>query len=82
MHHVFVLDGSLSMNLRSGQVLVRRLPARHRQGAGSPGDGFSVLLMRDTPVWIVAEASQDHRQVKRELEDLRAGHGNASVPRC
>ncbi len=44
------------------------------------GDGFSVLLMKDNPVWIVGEVSHDSRKVIREIEQLHASHGNASVP--
>jgi uncharacterized membrane protein len=82
VHHLFVLDASLSMNLRDGN---RTLFERARQLAtqkiesSAPSDGFSVLLLKDNPTWLVGEASQDRRKVLRELETARAGHGNASV---
>src|SRR5205807_2055116 len=44
------------------------------------GDGFSVLLMKDTAKWVVAEASQDANKVAKEIEGMRLAHGNAAVP--
>ncbi|MBI3412269.1 MAG: VWA domain-containing protein [Planctomycetes bacterium] len=81
-HHVIVLDGSLSMTLKDeGKSLFDR--ARQQAASivkdGLAGDGFSVLLMKDTPVWIVGEASPDARRVIREIEALKPAHGNASV---
>ncbi len=82
-HHILVLDGSLSMNLTGdGKTLfdrARQMALDKVNGAAS-GDGFSVLLMKDNPTWIVGEASPDARKVVREIEQLHAGHGNASVP--
>src|SRR5207237_5545276 len=43
-------------------------------------DGFSVLLMKDSPAWIVGEVAHDARKVSREIEQVQAGHGNASLP--
>jgi hypothetical protein len=82
-HHILVLDGSLSMNLTAdGKSLFDRARqmALDKVKESPSGDGFSVLLMKDSPVWIVGEASHDGRKVVREIEQLRAGHGNASVP--
>src|SRR5438270_115182 len=82
-HHVLVLDGSLSMNLATeGKTLFDRARqmALDKVKEAPAGDGFSVLLMKDNPVWIVGEASHDTRKVIREIEQLRAGHGNGSVP--
>ena len=81
-HHILVLDASLSMNVKEGD---RTLFDRARDEAldivknAQSGDGFSVLLLKDTPVWIVAEASADSRKVRREIEALKAAHGNAAV---
>lgn len=82
MHHVIVLDGSLSMNLSAeGQPLFERARqlalAKIKQSAA--GDGFSVLLMRDNPTWIVGEASHHAGKVIREVEAMRAGHGNSAL---
>src|SRR5437762_648695 len=55
-HHILVLDGSLSMNLASdGKSLFDRARqmAMDRVKEAPAGDGFSVLLMKDNPVWIV-----------------------------
>ncbi|HWY88470.1 MAG TPA: BatA domain-containing protein, partial [Gemmataceae bacterium] len=82
-HHLLVLDGSLSMNLTSdGKSLFdqARQMALDKVRQASAGDGFSVLLMKDNPVWIVGEVSHDSRKVIREIEQLSASHGNASVP--
>lgn len=82
-HHVFVIDGSLSMTTtvdgRSWFDAARDLALRKMDNCPA-GDGFSVLLMKDSPTWIVGETSADARKVKRELESLTPGHGNASVP--
>ncbi|GEM_PF-437712 len=82
IHHVIVLDGSLSMNLTAeGQPLFERARqlalAKIKQAA--TGDGFSVLLMKDNPTWIVGEASQTKAKVIREVEAVRCGHGNAAL---
>src|SRR5207244_4332368 len=82
-HHVVVLDGSLSMNVKDGGKTLFEKARDQALGIvkdGAAGDGFSVLLMKDTPVWIVADASPDARRVMREIESLKAAHGNASVP--
>jgi hypothetical protein len=82
-HHVFVLDGSLSMTTqlegKSWFEAARDLALRKIESC-PPGDGFSIMVMKDSPAWIVGEASADARKVKRELESLTPGHGNASVP--
>lgn len=82
IHHVIVLDGSLSMNLATeGQPLFERARqlalAKIKQCAS--GDGFSVLLLKDNPAWIVSEPSQNSGKVIREVEAVRSGHGNASL---
>jgi hypothetical protein len=81
-HHLFVLDGSLSMTTqvdgKSWFEAARDLALRKMDSCPS-GDGFSILVMKDSPAWIVGEASADARKVKRELESLFPGHGNASV---
>lgn len=82
-HKVVVLDGSLSMNLE-GQAnktsfdKAKTLAADLVRRAQS-GDGFSVVLMKDAPVWVVAEPSQDARAVAAEIELLRPAQGNAAV---
>src|SRR5262249_33798363 len=81
-HHIMVLDGSLSMSLKNnGTTLFDRARQQAMQivEGASVGDGFSILLMKDTPVWIVSEASPDARRVVRELEAVKPAHGNAAV---
>lgn len=82
-HHILVLDGSLSMNVAAdGKTLFdhARQMALDKVNKSPGGDGFSVLLLKESPTWIVGEASLDARKVAREIELLRASHGNASVP--
>src|SRR5262249_23691822 len=43
------------------------------------GDGFSVLLMKDSPLWVIADPSQDAGRVAKEIDNLRQPHGNGSV---
>ena len=83
IHHVIVLDGSLSMN-----VTVEGKPAfEHarqlaiRQVEASRGGGrVQRAATQGQPGWIVPEASQDRRKVLRELEAVRPSHGNAALP--
>jgi hypothetical protein len=82
IHHVFVLDGSLSMNAggdgpsafdRGRQALIDKIKQ------APAGDSFSILMMKDSPAWIVGQPSADSRRVLREVEAIRSGHGNGSV---
>src|SRR5262249_35847487 len=43
------------------------------------GDAYSVLLLKDSPTWLVGVASQDGRKVIKEIESAKPSHGNASV---
>ena len=82
-HHIFVFDGSLSMNVTAdgkNWFDAARDRALRKMENCPPGDGFSVLFMKDSPLWIVGEASADARKVKREIEALQPSHGNASLP--
>src|SRR6516164_642599 len=82
-HHVFVLDASLSMSQKvegeqtafevARQMILRKI------ADNSSGDGYSVLILKDSPTWLVGEASQDARKVAREIEAVRPSHGNASL---
>ena len=83
-HMILVLDGSLSMGTTDGAgktcfEKARDLAAR-LIGEMQSGDGVSIMLMKDTPVWIVGEASQDPRKLLKELNALRHPHGNSGVP--
>lgn len=83
-HHIIVLDASLSMNqkVEGDQTAfeVARQLALRKIADGNSGDGFSVLLLKDSPTWLVGEAAQDARKVAREVEGVKPSHGNASVP--
>lgn len=82
LHHIFVIDASLSMNLgNDGQPIFERARqlALAKIKQASPGDGFSVLVMKDNPAWVVGEASHHAARVIREIELLRPGQGNASL---
>jgi Aerotolerance regulator N-terminal/von Willebrand factor type A domain len=82
-HHVFVFDGSLSMNVSADGKSwfdAARDRALRKMDNCPPGDGFSVLFMKDSPTWIVPEASADAAKVKREIEAIQPSHGNASLP--
>lgn len=84
-HRILVLDGSLSTNLlrenerKTGFEEGRRLAQKLVEESHS-GDGFSVLLMKESPVWLVGEASQDRARVAKEIAAARPAHGNAALP--
>jgi hypothetical protein len=83
IHHVFVLDASLSMNQKvdGEQTAFERAKelAIKKINSNPSGDSYSVLLLKDSPTWLVAQASLDARKVIREIEQVGATHGNASL---
>ena len=83
-HRIIVLDGSLSMAVKTagGKTAFERARDLAVQivNDSSAGDGFNVLLMKDSPTWIVAETAADATKVAREITLLRQPHGNAAVP--
>ena len=83
-HLVLVLDGSLSMGVteQGGKSCFdkARDSAEQLIKGMQSGDAASILLMKDTPVWIVVETAQDTGKLLKELRSLRAPHGNGSVP--
>ena len=56
-----------------------RLQALKKIQDNPSGHGYSVLLLKDNPTWLVGEASLDARKVSRELEGLKPSHGNAAL---
>jgi hypothetical protein len=83
VHHVFVLDASLSMNQKAGEQTafeVARQQILRKIQDNPAGDGYSVLLLKDNPTWLVRETSQDARSVMREIEKVQPSHGNSSLP--
>jgi hypothetical protein len=84
IHKIIVLDGSLSMAARSegGKTCFERGKELALQIVkdSAPGDGLSLVLMKDVPVWVVGEPALESARVAREIEPLRQSHGNANVP--
>jgi len=83
VHHIFVLDASLSTNQKSGEqpaFEVARQQILRKIQDNPAGDGYSVLLLKDNPTWLVGETSQDPRKVMREIETVQPSHGNSSLP--
>lgn len=80
-HHVLVLDGSLSMTARTedgrSRFEVAVAQAENLVRSGSPGDGFTVLLMTNAPQAVVPGPSNDAEKVAAELRKLRPTHGAA-----
>ncbi len=83
IHKIIVLDGSLSMAARAegGKTCFERAKELALQIVkdSAPGDGLSLVLMKDAPVWVVGEAALEPARVAREIEPLRQSHGNANV---
>src|SRR5262245_16171915 len=84
IHKILVIDGSLSMAAKAEGGKTRFERARELAldivRDSSPGDGLSVVVMKDVPTWVVAEAAMEPKKVAREIEQLRQAHGNANVP--
>jgi hypothetical protein len=82
-HMILVLDGSLSMGAAEpgGKACFEKARdiAAKLIGDMQSGDGVSILLMKESPVWVVGEASQDPRKLLKELNGIRHPHGNSSV---
>lgn len=83
IHKIIVIDASLSMTakLEPGKTCFERAREQALKivGDAASGDGFSVLVMKEAPTWVVAEASLDARRVREEIGSLRVTHGNTSV---
>jgi hypothetical protein len=82
-HMIVVLDGSLSLGatepLGKSSFEKARDVAEQLIGDMQSGDAVSILLMKETPVWIVGEASQNPRKLLKELRAVRHPHGNSNV---
>jgi uncharacterized membrane protein len=83
VHHIFVLDCSLSNNQAAGDQSAfevgRQLVLKKIQD-NPVGDAYSVLLLKENPIWLVGETSLDAKKVIREIEQVKATHGNSSLP--
>jgi hypothetical protein len=83
-HTIIVLDGSLSMAAaerqgKSGFEKARGMAEQLINDMQS-GDAVSILLMKESPVWVVGEASQNQTKLLKELRAVRQPHGNSNVP--
>ncbi|MFO0965517.1 MAG: VWA domain-containing protein [Gemmataceae bacterium] len=81
-HHILVIDGSLSMNQAIGRKTAFDKAieqALRTVSNGHAGDGYSVLVLKDNPTWVVANGSQVPARVTKEIEALKPSHGNASL---
>lgn len=82
VHHLLVIDGSLSMSQREGgkSAFERAVQLAADKVRSCPaGNGFSVLLLKDNPTWIIGEIAHDSRKVAREIEALKQSHGNSGT---
>lgn len=82
VHHILVLDGSLSMNQAvAGAPAFKKAvdQAIAAVNKGNNGDGYSVLVMKDNPSWLVPKPSPVASRVIRQLEEATCSHGNASL---
>jgi hypothetical protein len=81
-HKIIVLDGSMSMGLKLGDVDCfgkAKAVAAQMVRASSSGDAFSVVLMAAPPRRVVPGAAEDAHKVATEIEALRLPHGNADL---
>src|SRR5437762_7593255 len=82
-HVVLVLDGSYSMDYRSGdssrfqiaKKLARQLVADDAQGAG-----YSLVMMGRPPQVIISDPAFDRDDVLQEIDDLELRHSGADLP--
>jgi hypothetical protein len=81
-HTVLVLDGSYSMEYRRQERT--RFEAAKKMAIevienSRQGDGFTLVLMADTPRVIIAEPAFDPQDVIEEINGLRVLHGGANL---
>src|SRR5262245_4700008 len=82
-HVILVLDGSYSMDYRSGdssrfqaaKKVARQLVADDTQNAA-----FSLVLMSRPPRVLISDPSFDRDDVLREIDDLELRHSGADLP--
>lgn len=82
-HWVLVLDGSYSMDYRSGGNKSRfdaaRETARQIVAEARQGDGFTLVLMADPPLSVIADPAFAPQDVLDEIDALRLRHGGANL---
>ena len=81
-HFVLVIDGSYSMDCRTGEQsrfdVARQLAAQLLEDSRQ-GDGFTLVLMADPPQTVIAEPAFDPKDVLEEIDHLRIQHGGAGL---
>ncbi|MFV1966933.1 MAG: BatA domain-containing protein [Pirellulaceae bacterium] len=81
-HTILVLDGSYSMGYQSAhrdRFEVAKERARQVADESVQGDGFSLILMADTPRTIIGDVAFDPDDVGQEIDELQRTHGSASL---
>jgi len=82
-HHVLVLDASLSMTARSDDGPSRFekavAQAENMIRSGSPGDGYTLIVLARTAETIVRGPANDPERVVAELRKFKPTHGAADV---
>jgi hypothetical protein len=82
-HTVIVLDGSYSMDYRSGErtrfETAQELAAQLVEQA-MQGDGFTLVVMSDSPRLVISQPAYDPGDVIEEIRGLRLPHGGANLP--
>ena len=82
-HYVLVLDVSYSLDYRSGgksRLDRAKELAVQLVNDSRVGDGFTLVLARDTPQAVISDPAFDPRDVVDEIESARIHHGGASLP--
>jgi hypothetical protein len=82
-HTVLVLDGSYSMDYRPAErsrfEMAKEL-ARQLVANGQQGDGYTLVVMADTPRVVIGQPAFDREDVSQEIENLQLPHGGANLP--
>lgn len=81
-HRVLVIDGSYSMDYRPAEdnlFEMAKKKAVEIVQASNEGDGFSLVLMSESPRAIISTAAFSRDDVIEEIENLRLPHGSAAL---
>ena len=81
-HIVLVIDGSYSMDFRSGErsrFTAAKELARQLVRDGKQGDGYTLVLMGQPPKTIIAQPAFDPEDVLEEIDNLILPHGGANL---
>src|SRR5581483_2704894 len=83
VHVILVIDGSYSMDFRTGESTYFQAAkkfARQLVADGGPGDGYSLVLMSRPPRVVISDAATERDVVLREIDDLDVQHTDADLP--